>query len=126
MKQKTLSELEQKVMNVIWECNECSVRDVLLRFEKNHKLAYTTIATILQRLYDKGLVTRKHTKSGYAYSYKMSRKLYSRNIAKNFLKKFIDSFGDTAIASFAESIDQLPKEKRKYLLKLLKENGKNK
>lgn len=126
MKQKALSELEQKVMDVIWECNECSVRYILLRFEKNHKLAYTTIATILQRLYDKGLVTRKHTKSGYIYSYKMSRKLYSRNIAQGFLRKFINSFGDTAVASFAESIEQLPKEKRKYLLKLLEENEKNK
>ncbi len=125
MKQKTLSELEQQVMNVIWERDESSVRDVLLRFEKKHKLAYTTIATILQRLYDKGLVTRKYTKSGYIYSYKMSRKLYSKNVAQVFLKKFIDSFGDTAVASFAESIDKLPRKKREYLLKILKKNEKN-
>ena len=126
MKQKTLSGLEQEVMNVIWECNECFVRDVLLRLGKKHKLAYTTVATILQRLYDKGLVTRKQTKSGYIYSYKVSRELYSRNIAQGFFKKFINSFGDIAVASFAQSIDRLPERRRRYLLKLLEENEKNK
>ena len=126
MKQKTLSGLEQKIMDIVWECKECSVRDVLLRLEKKHKLAYTTVATILQRLYNKGLVTRKTTKSGYVYFYKVSRELYTTNVAKNFIKKFIDSFGDTAVTSFAESIEKLPKEKREYLLKLLGKNGKNK
>ena len=126
MKQKTLSELEQKIMDIVWEYNECSVRDVLLRLENKHKLAYTTIATILQRLYNKGLVTKKSTKSGYVYSYRVSRELYITNVAKNFLKKFLDSFGDTAVTSFAESIEKLPKEKREYLLKLLEKNGKNK
>ncbi len=126
MKQKTLSELEQEVMHIIWEFNECSVRDVLSNLESKHKLAYTTVATILQRLYDKGLVKRKNTKSGYFYSYKMTKELYSKNVIQIFLKKFIDSFGDTAVASFAESIEKLPTEKRKYLLKLLEENEKNK
>ncbi len=126
MKQKILSGLEQKIMEIVWEYNECSVRDVLLRLEKKHKLAYTTIATILQRLYNKGLVTKKTTKSGYVYSYKVSRELYTTNVVKNFMKKVVDSFGDTAVASFAESIEKLPTEKRKYLLKLLEENEKNK
>ena len=126
MKQKILSGLEQKIMEIVWEYNECSVRDVLLRLENKHKLAYTTIATILQRLYNKGLVTKKSTKSGYVYSYRVSRELYITNVAKNFLKKFLDSFGDTAVTSFAESIEKLPKEKREYLLKLLEKNGKNK
>ncbi|MBI4096854.1 MAG: BlaI/MecI/CopY family transcriptional regulator [Candidatus Levybacteria bacterium] len=126
MKSASLGELEQQIMDILWEHKNCSARDVLIILEKDKKLAYTTVATILQRLYDKGLVKRTEDKSGYIYSPKLSKEKYSSNIAQSFLKKFIDSFGDTAIASFAESIDKLPAKRREYFLKLLEEYDKNK
>ena len=126
MKQKPISELEEKIMNIVWEQRRCSARDVLVVLEKDRKLAYTTVATILQRLHSKGLVKRIEDKSGHIYSPKLSKESYSRNIASSFLRKFIDSFGDTAIASFAESIDKLPEKKRKYFLEILEEHDKDK
>ena len=126
MKTATLGELEQRIMDIVWEFKNCSARDVLIILEKEKKLAYTTVATILQRLFDKGLLVRKEDKSGYIYSPKLSKEKYSKNIAQSFLKKFINSFGDTAIASFAESIDKLPAKKREYFLKLLEDHDKNK
>jgi len=119
MKPKALSELEQEVMNIVWECGDCSVREVLTRINKKKKLAYTTISTILQRLYDKGLVARTNMRLVIYYSPKLSKENYSKNMARSFIAKFFNSFGDAAIASFAESIDKLPKSKKEYFLKLL-------
>ena len=119
MKSKALSDLEQDAMNIIWEYGHCSVRDVLERINKKKKLAYTTIATILQRLYDKGLVTRTNNEVVFYYSPKLSKENYSKNMARSFIAKFFNSFGDTAISSFAESIEELPKNKKEYFLKLL-------
>lgn len=113
-------------MDVIWDYKKCSVRDVLNHLKRNKKYAYTTVATILKRLNEKGLVTKKIGKGGYFYSPKLSKESYTKNIAQTFLKRFISSFGDTAVASFAESIEHLPKDKRKYFLKLLEKNEKNK
>lgn len=126
MKTTQLGELEKQVMDILWEHKNCSARDVLTRLQEERKLAYTTVATILQRLYEKGIVKRTEDKSGHIYSPRLSKESYSKNIAQSFLKKFIDSFGDTAIASFAESIDTLPEEKRKYFLEILEEHDKNK
>ena len=126
MKTKSLGELEQQIMDILWECKSCSARDILIILKKNRNLAYTTVATILQRLYDKGLLKRIENKSGYIYSPKVTKESYSKNIAQTFLKKFISSFGNTAIASFAESIDKLPEKKRKYFVKMLEEYDKNK
>lgn len=120
MKNTSLGRLEQQVMDIVWNYQECSVREVLSEISKNRKLAYTTIATILQRLNDKGMVERKVEGLSYIYSPALSKKSYSKKIAKSFIKKFVHSFGDIAIASFAQSIESLPKEKRKYFLKLLK------
>ena len=126
MKTTSLGELEQQIMDIVWEYKHCSARDVLTKLEHGKKLAYTTIATILQRLYDKRLLNRKEDKSGYTYSPKVSKEKYTKNVAQSFLRKFIDSFGDTAIASFAESVDKLPTKKREYFVKLLNEHDKNK
>ena len=112
MKTAALGELEKKVMDILWKEKNSTARDILIRLERQKKLAYTTVATILQRLYDKGLLLRKENKVGYIYSPKLTKEKYSRNIAQAFLKNFINSFGDTAIASFADSIDNLPQDKR--------------
>ena len=126
MKATSLGELEKQIMDIVWKCNECSGRDVLTKLKKNRKLAYTTVATILQRLYEKGLLIRKEKRIGYVYSAKLSKEKYTKNFSSSFLKRFINSFGDTAIASFADSIEKLPSKKRQYFLKLLEEHGKNK
>ncbi len=122
----SLGELEKEVMDILWEHKNCSAREVLIKLQKDRTLAYTTVATVLQRLYDKGLVKRTEDKSGHIYSPKLSKESYSKNIARSFLKNFMDSFGDTAIASFADSIDKLPEKKRKYFLEILNEYDKNK
>ena len=122
----SLGELEQQIMDIVWECKNCSARDVLTRLERDKKLAYTTVATILQRLHDKGLLTRKESSSGHIYSPKVSKEKYTKNVAQSFLKNFINSFGDIGIASFADSIDKLPEKKRKYFLEILDEYDKTK
>lgn len=124
MKSKQLSNLEQEIMDIVWQNKKCSVRDVLNYVQK--KYAYTTVATILQRLHEKRLVNKKVDKAGHIYSPKVSKESYSKNIAQTFLKRFISSFGDTAIASFAQSIDKLPEKKRKYFLEILENHDKNK
>ena len=124
MKAASLGELERQIMDIVWECKSCSARDVLGRL-RNKKLAYTTVATVLQRLFEKGLVVRKERKNGYIYLPRVSKDKYSQNIAKSFIKNFINSFGDTAIASFAQGIEKLPDKKRKYFLKILSEYERN-
>lgn len=124
MKVKQLSELEQEAMNIVWECKECSIREIRARLKK--RLAYTTVATILQRLDDKGFVSRKESGIFLIYSAKVTKERYIKNLAKSFVGKFFNSFGDTAMASFVDSLDNLPKKKRDYLLRLLGESNENK
>src|SRR6266700_4117915 len=126
MKQKPLSNLEQEAMNIVWEQKKCSVRDVFTELNKNRSIAYPTVATILRRLEAKELVTKNSHSMTFSYTPKISKEEYSKGLASSFIKKFMQSFGDTAMASFVESLDELPKEKRKHFLKLFEEHDKNK
>lgn len=112
-------------MNIVWELETCSVRTVRQRLNKKKSLAYTTVATLLGRLYDKGLVVRKDKDFAVHYAPKVSREAYSKNMATSFIQKFFGTFGDIAIASFAQSVDKLPREKKKYFLRLLDQYDKN-
>ncbi|MEP7167430.1 MAG: BlaI/MecI/CopY family transcriptional regulator [Candidatus Woesebacteria bacterium] len=122
MQQKALSPLEQEVMNIVWQLQECSIRDVMEKLNQDKKLAYTTIATLLQRLLQKGFVCRNTESSVLSYTPKVSKERYSSTMATSFVHNFLSSFGETAIVSFADSIDTLPKDKKEYLLKLLEKH----
>ena len=126
MLQKTLSPLEQEAMNIVWELKECSIRDVVEKFNQEKKLAYTTVATLLQRLFEKGLDNRNNHNTILSYTPKISKDIYGNKMAKSFIQTFMSSFGEAAIVSFAESIDKLPKDKKDYLLKLLEKQNENK
>ena len=115
----TLGELEKQIMDILWDTQSSSVRCVLQELKKERKIAYTTVATILQRLNEKGLVNKKEEKLGFTYTPKITREDYIKGLSQSFLSNLVSSFGDMAIASFAHSIDDLPKKKKQYFLDML-------
>ena len=120
----SLGSLENKIIDVLWNNESMSTSQIIEEINKDKKNAYTTIATVLDRLNSKKLVTRKKVNGKYLYSVRISKKAYYNKIVKSFFSNFVESHGDNALASFAESIDELPPKKRDYLIKLLKSGTK--
>lgn len=58
--------LERQVQEILWRGGDWSVRDVLAATDE--RLAYTTIATVLDRLHSKGAVLR--SKDGGSWQYR--------------------------------------------------------
>lgn len=111
--------LETEVMKIIWEKKDCSPKDVLIAL--NNKLALTTVSTILERLYIKGLLNKNKIGSRVRYSPKVTQEVYSQKLVRQFMGSMVNSFGDLAVAFFAKGVDHLPKDKKNELTKLLKE-----
>ena len=118
----SLGELEQQIMEIIWREKELSIRSVLQILNTQKPVAYTTVATIMQRLVDKKFLVRREKGKSFVYASRYSKELFSRKIVQSFLDKVVSSYGDIAIASFVDSIDDLPREKKEYFLKLLKQH----
>ncbi len=57
-----LGELEQQVMDLLWDAHPRSVRDVM--YALPHNPAYTTIATVMQNLKLKEMVEQAETQEG--------------------------------------------------------------
>ena len=111
-----LGDLEKQVLEFLWEKEEgASLKAIWQYFEKSKNLAYTTVATILQRLASKGLVEKEKG----VYKAKYSKKDVSAGLLKRFLEGFFESFGEVAYSSFIEGIEKLDRRKRKKLLEKL-------
>src|SRR5437667_4664049 len=53
-----LTALELDIMKAVWRWPPITVRDVQQAIRSQRKLAYTTVMTIMDRLYHKGFLTR--------------------------------------------------------------------
>jgi predicted transcriptional regulator len=65
--QPVQGELQMQVMAALWRLERATVEDVRRALPPRHRGAYTTVQTTLQRLYERGLLTR--TKESYAFVY---------------------------------------------------------
>ena len=63
----TLTNAELRIMKIIWELKEATVKDVLQALSDEEPLAYNTVLTIMRILEDKGHLGR--TKRGRAHVY---------------------------------------------------------
>ncbi|WP_034388027.1 BlaI/MecI/CopY family transcriptional regulator [Hellea balneolensis] len=70
MKQKIKpSAAETAILTVLWEHEPCSVKDIHERLRSKKDVGYTTTLKQIQRMFDKGLVTRERGE-GKSYNYK--------------------------------------------------------
>jgi predicted transcriptional regulator len=54
-------------MEALWQLGEATVEDVRRHLGRRRPLARTTVQTVLNRLVERGLVTRARTASAFAY-----------------------------------------------------------
>ena len=101
-----LSPLEQDILKVIWPDKSMRVRAVYDKLKDKRKLALSSVAVLLDRLHDRGIVGRKvETGRGgvrYVYYPKQDRQGFEKSIVDSAVNKLIEKFGITAVSYFNE------------------------
>lgn len=101
-----LGELEAEIMKVIWACNCCCVREVLKKINKRKKLAYTTVMTVMGRLYEKRLLKRHLNDSGaYVYEPVQDKENFLAKSSKKAINSLLAEYGDVAVAQFLDILE---------------------
>jgi len=88
VRQLTLGPLEIQVMEVVWNCRECSVRDVVEKLDS--QLAYTTVMTTLDRLFKKGLLDRYKSERAFVYTARLSSQEWEQQRAGDLVAGFLN------------------------------------
>lgn len=77
--------------------------------------AYTTYMTVMRRLDDKGLLSRRRNGRHDNYAPTLSRDEYRDRRAGVEVRRLVDRFGDVALAHFARSLSTLDPAHRRRL-----------
>ena len=115
-----LHELEQEVMEEVWRLGETPGRPVLdaLNARSDRERAYTTIMTILNRLHEKGLLSRRRVGKGDVYVATLTREEYADARAAAQVGALVDEWGELAFVHFAKQMATLDPRRRQQLARL--------
>jgi predicted transcriptional regulator len=109
--------LEQDILRVLWSTGEAMMPgEVLGRLDVD--LAYTSVSTVLTRLYEKGLVTRDRQGRGFAYRATLSESELAARRMGEVLKSAADR--KAVLVGFVGS---LTKRDVKALRAMVQEHG---
>lgn len=88
--EKLLTEVELELMNIIWELGSCTVKDVQNALPKERDLAYTSVATIMKILEQKGALQSEKKERAHTYVPSLSRADYEamslRHLTENVFR----------------------------------------
>ena len=101
---QVLGELESAVMEVLWTEPEQTVNGVEERLRNNREIAHTTVLTTLDRLYQKGYLTRQKEAKAFVYSPRYTRQEFERTMAQEVLGALIGHSAETALSTFVDLI----------------------
>jgi predicted transcriptional regulator len=100
-------DLEYAVLAVLWELRTASVRDLYDRVGAPAGLVYTTIAKVVYRLREKGLVDRRREGGAFVYAPAAERKAVERARARQLVSRFFGPAPRSAAAALGEAVDEI-------------------
>ena len=74
--EKPLTEVELVLMNVVWELGKCTVKEVQKAVSQARELAYTSVATMMKILEEKGVLESDKGERVIVYRPLLSREEY--------------------------------------------------
>ena len=121
MQQKTLTKGEMQVMNILWDMQRgACIAEIQKQYPEPHP-AYTTIATFLKIMEQKGFVEKRKSGSGktFVYSPLLTRERYRRLVMDDVKNTFFGGSVKSLVSFFAEE-DELTQEDVNEILAILK------
>ncbi len=107
-------------MDLLWDRGSATVRDVVDELASSHGLAYTTVMTVLVRLFGKGLLARERVGRTYVYRATQTRDEHRAWISRDLARGLVSEFGDAALAAFSAELDEVDAAHRAALRRLAK------
>ena len=113
-----LTEVELEFMTLLWDLGDASVRDVLSKMDEDRDLAYTSAATILRILEQKGFVSSKKDGKSLIYSAILTKNEYQSRLLKDVSAKLFDNTPAALVATLVND-DHLTQDALEELRVLL-------
>lgn len=114
-----LTHQEEAVMQIIWQTGKGFVKDYLEKLP-DPKPPYTTLASIVKKLEEKGYIQGKKYGVIIEYTILIPEKEYKRRFMKGFVKDYFENSYKELVTFFAKD-KKISPEELKEIIRLIEE-----
>jgi predicted transcriptional regulator len=108
-----LGSLEVRAVRAVWRLGRARVREVREALERG--VAYTTVMTVLDRLYKKGMLERHRAGRAYVYSAAASPEEIQSRVAMGLLQSALGGGPEAAAPVLSSLVDAVGERDRQLL-----------
>ncbi len=120
----SLGPLETQVMEIIWNNDEVTIRDVYDTLRQERDLAYTTIMTVVHNLHHKGLLRQRVDGNTHYYTASQSRSQFVSSRVGELLDILLEDFTEPAVAHLVERFSKTDSAQLAELERIIAERRK--
>jgi predicted transcriptional regulator len=103
---QVLGKLEAEVMQILWQRPGQAVSEVETQLRRKREIARTTVLTTLDRMHNKGYLTREKQGKAFVYSPRYSREDFEREMAQEVLGALLGGIGEPVLSTFVELVGE--------------------
>ena len=120
MPQKLLTQLELKVMNLLWDLQHAFVKDLIAQWPDAPAPAYNTVSTVVRILEEKDYAGHESFGRSHRYFAKVSRGQYQARLLRNVLDNAFSGSVTSLISTLVDGED-ISEQEKADLIKLIDE-----
>lgn len=102
--------LEAKIIDVLWEGEEKTIKDVQQALEREKITNFNTVMTVMNRLVDKGILQKRVEGRSSVYKPVQTRAEFLNTQSKDMTHELIDEFGDVVISHMLNALEEADDE----------------
>lgn len=120
---RELGKAQAELMTILWRRGSATVPELVAAANTKRDVAYTTILTLVQRLYARGLLEREPEGRGFRYRPARTRDELLADWSDELIDRLLGDFGDVAVARLDERLREVGPSARDRLRKAAEEES---
>lgn len=117
----TLTDLELRIMKIVWGRDSSTVRDVYESLVKTRKVAYTTVMTMMRILEQKGHLKKSSRERAYVYRPTKPKRKVIGAMVRDFVDRVFNGSAEPLLVHLVEE-GELSEENLRQVAKMLRKS----
>ncbi|QJD83086.1 BlaI/MecI/CopY family transcriptional regulator [Cohnella herbarum] len=102
--------LEAKIMELLWNSEEMSIKEVQSRLEQSKPINFNTVMTVMNRLVDKGILLKRSRSRQSLYKPSQSKERFIEEQSKKLTENLFEEFGGLVINHMIDVLKEVDQE----------------
>jgi predicted transcriptional regulator len=99
--------LEAKIMDVLWNDVEMTIKDVQQALELEKLTNFNTVMTVMNRLVDKQVLRKRTEGRSFLYQPVLSREEFLTTQSKEMTNELMDEFGSVVVSHMLDALEDV-------------------